>query len=286
MSVNKVIASFIIIEYHSIEDVLQCINSIKNYSLGFSYEIVISSNSLYNTSKQNELKSKHPKIIWSFNEINGGFAYGMNRGIALANGKIIITQNPDTRIINNKLFTAINLFESDPKIGIVGPKILNKLGQIQDTCRPFITPQVIIKRFLKRKLNKSKAILETTINYNRMQSVDWVIGAFMIIRSSTLKKVGGFNEKYFMYFEDMDLCLHFWEEQFKVIYFPDLIIEYEGDRKSTLKKNGKFFNLGINKYTFIHLKSYYSFLKSGGSHKINRIKSLKITDSNQEKFSS
>ena len=148
--------SFIIIEYHSVDDVVKCVNSLSKNCNDLKYEVIVSSNSQYEHQKQNLLVKSHPEIIWSFNERNGGFAYGMNRGIARAHGKYIVTQNPDTRILNNKLINVIDLMRSTPDIGIVGPQILNKAGQIQDTCRPFLTPTIIAKRFFKRKFLKNK----------------------------------------------------------------------------------------------------------------------------------
>ena len=73
----------------------------------------------------------------------------------------------------------------------------------------------------------------------------------MIIPRSTIELVGILSEEYFMYVEDMDYCFNIWKNNLKVYYYPELVVEYEGDRKSSK----------INRYTIYHLKNYYIFLK-------------------------
>lgn len=267
--------SFIIIEYHSINDVIKCVNSLKENCRGLNYEVIISSNSLYDIEKQRSLVKTHPEIIWSFNGKNGGFAYGMNRGIDKSQGEYIILQNPDTSVLTNNLDEVLEFMRDDKSIGMIGPQIINNSGEIQDSCRPFITPVDILKRFIKRKLNGSKAILESEFDYNKTQPVNWVIGAFMIISRGLINEVGMLNEKFFMYVEDMDWCFRVWDNGYKVIYYPQLKINYEGDRKSTLK-NKNFLPVSFNKYTYYHLKNYIIFIHSHGLKKIKRMQNVTI----------
>lgn len=267
MKQDSIDVSFIIIEYHSIEDILLCVNSIRKTTSELKYEVVISSNSLYDADTKKKLQEDHPEILWSFNSKNGGFAYGMNKGIKKANGKFIILQNPDTRIINNKLINALRYLKENPEIGILGPQILNRKGEIQDSCRVFLTPSIIITRLFKRIFSNQKSILEKHFNYQEIRNVNWIIGAFMITSKEAIEKVGLLDEKYFMYVEDMDWCLRFWENELKVTYYPVLKIEYEGDRKSTLGKKS-FLPIAINRYTKIHIKNYLLFLKTHGIKKL------------------
>lgn len=267
--------SFIIIEYHSVDDVIKCVSSLKENCKDINYEIIVSSNSLYDINKQNILITSYPDIIWSFNKKNGGFAYGMNCGIKMANGEFIVLQNPDTTVQNNKLSEVLEYLKRDETIGIIGPKILNHLSEIQDTCRTFLTPRVIFSRLIQRKIYKKKAILDSEVNYDKIQQVNWVIGAYMIISKKALDEVGLLNERFFMYVEDMELCLRFWEKNFKVIYYPPLVIKYEGDRKSTLGMS-KYLPFPINKYTFIHIKNYIIFLNEHGIRKIKRLQKFHL----------
>lgn len=265
--------SFVIIEYHSLEDVLLCVESINENVSGVNHEVIVSSNSMYDSSKQVQLTYDYPHIVWSFNEHNDGFAYGMNSGIRKTKGDFIVLQNPDTRIQNDKLSDALQYLKENRGVGVLGPQIMNDAGEIQDTCRSFLTPGTIVSRLLKRKINKKGAVLDKDYDYSKIQSVNWVIGAYMITSRKALEKVGLLNERFFMYVEDMEWCLRFWEKDLEVVYYPPLIINYEGDRKSTLAKS-KFLPFSLNKYTFIHLKNYVIFLNEHGLGKINRLRKL------------
>jgi N-acetylglucosaminyl-diphospho-decaprenol L-rhamnosyltransferase len=247
------ILSFVIIEYHSLNDILKCIISIQNLNLNFEYEIIVSSNSQYNKNQQEKLIDRYKSIKWSFNKYNNGFAYGMNCGIRLAKGKYIILQNPDTKIINGDLKRVFSFMEKE-NVGLLGPQIVNSKNEIQDSCRPFMTPIKLMKRLYYRYINgKKSSVLDLEFDYSKIQTVDWVIGGFMIIPRSTIDKVGVLSEKYFMYIEDMDYCLNILKNNLKVYYYPELVIEYEGDRKSSKL-------MFFNKYLYVHIKNYLIFV--------------------------
>ena len=243
-------ASFVIIEYHSIDDILKCITAIQNLNLDFEYEIIVSSNSQYNKDQQDKLIDDYKSIKWSFNKYNNGFAYGMNCGIRIAKGKHIILQNPDTKIVKGDLKQVFSFIEKE-KVGLIGPQIINSKQEIQDSCRPFMTPLKLMQRLYSRYIKGKQSILDHQFDYSKIQTVDWVIGGFMVIPRSTIDLVGLLCEDYFMYIEDMDYCLNIWKNNLKVYYYPELIIEYEGDRKSSK----------INIYTMHHFNNYFAFLK-------------------------
>ena len=245
--------SFIFIEYFSVEDIKKSLRIIDSNSYSFKYEIIISSNSLYNKETKKELKSKFNSVIWVFNKKNGGFAYAMNRGIKICSGDFVIIQNPDTKIVKNKLDDAINFLKNNRQVAILGPKIVNKNNKVQDSYRDFFSLNQLIERQFKKIFIQADKLYEAEQLILKPRFVDWVIGAFMIIPAETFKKIGFFSEDYFMYVEDMDLCYRASINNLKVVYFPDLVIQYEGDRKSSIFKNTP------NKYTLIHLKSLATF---------------------------
>ena len=125
-------ASFVIIEYYCMKDVLKCISAIQNLKLDFEYEIIVSSNSQYNKDQQEKIIDNHKFIRWTFNNYNKGFANGMNRGIRIAKGKYIILQNPDTKIVKGDLKQVFSFIEKE-KVGLIGPQIINSKQEIQDS---------------------------------------------------------------------------------------------------------------------------------------------------------
>lgn len=238
----------------------ECVDSIVETCIGIEKEIIVSSNSHYPKDKQSELVIKFPQINWIFNNRNGGFAYGMNSGLKRSKGDILITMNPDARISTKSIKTAIEFLLSRKDVGMIGPRIIDNNLKVQDSCRPFMSISHFFKRSMKRLLTGQDVLLEKEFHYEKTQSVDWVIGAFMMVKRDAFKKVGCLDENYFLYVEDMDWCMRFWKRGYKVVYFPELQIIYKGDRKSTFSvTEGK-----ISRYVYYHMKSYMRFLMKFG----------------------
>ncbi len=253
--------SFVIIEYHSVQDVSECAISIISTCENINTEIIASSNSEYPAAKQAELVNEFPNINWVFNKKNGGFANGMNSGLKQCSGEIIAIMNPDVRIHNRGVNKAIDFIKKNNQVGLIGPKIIDEKGLIQDTCRPFMTPLHFLRRIPARIFKSKNVLLEKHFDYSKSQPVDWVIGAFMMIKRSAFSQVGGLDNQYFLYVEDMDWCMRFWKKGYQIIYYPALEVKYKGDRKSTSIITERKF---INRYIYYHFKSYIRFLLKFG----------------------
>lgn len=242
--------SFVIVEYHSINELIECCSCIKERFYGkLEFEIIISSNSIYPQRKRMEIQEQFNYLIWVFNERNGGFAYAMDHGLAKAIGDVFIIMNPDVKI-EVGILDMLSYFLSDPNIGIIAPKIINEQGLLQDSFRDFITPLNFIKRHFTRVFNYEKLVVTAA----HPQKVDWVIGAFMMTRRSVYEKVGGLDEKYFMYCEDMDWCKRMYQVGLDVIYYPGAVIEYEGT--CSARRSWK--------YTVIFIKSLFRYWSKFG----------------------
>jgi N-acetylglucosaminyl-diphospho-decaprenol L-rhamnosyltransferase len=245
--------SFVIIEYYSIEDITQLIESLKRNFEEYKYEIIISSNSLYKADVQNNLIRQFPQVIWSFNKKNGGFAYGMNQGLKRASGKYLIISNPDI-VIGDGLDSLLFFMNNNPFIGVCAPQIMDNEGTIQDSCRRYVSlPQFIIRQ-LRRILFHKGFILNHCYDYNKIQTVDWVCGAFMVISRSAYDATNGFDCSYFMYAEDLDFCTRVRKKGYEIVYYPKMHIIYEGSRSARKSK----------KYAAIFLKSHLLYWKKFG----------------------
>lgn len=244
--------SIIIVEYHSIDDISLCLNSIHK-QVNIPIEIIISSNSEYSIDKQNTIKQNYPYCIWSFNEKNGGFAYAMNKGLSIANGDYMIIMNPDCKI-KTGLKNMIDFIYNNPSIGAIGPKIIDENGYLQDTCRNYVSLPSFIYRQIKRIITRKESILNNTFNYNNIQTVDWLIGAFIMVSRKAYKLTKGMSEDYFMYAEDLDWCTRIRKSGLEIVYYPKAIIEYKGTRSARKSK----------KYAKIFLKSHFTYWKKFG----------------------
>ena len=249
--------SFVIIEYECMKDIYACIDNIKNACNNISYEIIISSNSTYKTEQRRLLQEKLPSVKWVFNQKNGGFSSAMNSGILISSGEAIVLINPDVRISCGHIRKVFDYLMAHQNVGLIGPRIIDGNGDIQDSCRSFMGLKELIYRTIDRVYHSKNVLLDRTFDYGSTQPVDWVIGAFMMVKRAALAKVGLLDQNYFLYVEDMDWCKRFWECGYFVVYYPEFEVVYEGDRKST---RALYTKSVFNKFSFIHFKSYLRFL--------------------------
>lgn len=240
--------SIVIVEYNSLDELQRCAESLQK---GFSckVELIVSSNSCYGKQKQEEALSLFPQFIWSFNEMNGGFAYAMNQGLKLATGDYLIIANPDC-VFMDKLDEMVTFLQQHPEIGAIAPQIVDESGEIQDSCRHYISVQSFIWRQIRRKLTGKEVLLNTRVDYSKVQTVDWVIGAFIMVSRAVYEKTGGLSDDYFMYVEDMDWCTRIRLAGWEVVYYPKVKIQYKGTRSA--RKNTGSAKIFINS-----LKTYW-----------------------------
>lgn len=241
--------SIIVIEFHSLCEIGALIQSLSEKA-DERYELIVSSNSLYPQDVQKKIVSDTPTAKWIFNNLNGGFAYGMNEGLKIARGDILIVMNPDVKI-KTSLDSMMRYITENSQVGIIGPKVVDEVGIIQDSFRHFITPWGFFLRQLGWIKDKGKLHVK---DFKDPIKGDWVIGAFMMCRRDFYEKVGGLSDDYFMYCEDMDWCKRAHLAGYDVVYYPDTIIEYKGTRAA--RKSWK--------YAKIHLKSLFTYWRKFG----------------------
>jgi GT2 family glycosyltransferase len=249
--------SFVLLEYHSKEMIPGCLENIRKKTSSIDYEVIIVCNSAYNFTQRTELNHLFPWVRWVFNEKNLGFAGGMNSGIHCCSPETayIIIMNLDCTIRDGFLCDCVHFMDTNEKVGIFGPIIVNRDGNLQDSARHFLTPLRLIKRQWKRWSQK-KIIVHEYEAPKIPSLVDWVIGAFMFVSCKAIDEVGLLDDKYFLYVEDMDWCMRFKKFGYQVFYYPDLVVEFEGDRKST---NAFIHPLKSKKFLWFHIKGLLRF---------------------------
>ena len=240
--------SIVIVEYYSLDELQRCAESLRK---GFSYEVelIASSNSCYPVELRDEIKSQFPQFKWSFNEKNGGFAYAMNKGLKLATGDCLIIANPDCVFID-KLDPMVDFLQRHPEVGAIAPQIIEENGQLQDSCRKYLSVQSFVWRNIKRIITRKELILDSCVDYSQIQTVDWIIGAFIMVSRTVYEKTGGLSEDYFMYAEDMDWCTRIRLAGWEVVYYPKVKIQYKGTRSA--RKNTESAKIFFNS-----LKTYW-----------------------------
>lgn len=232
--------SVIILNYKTLELTLNCIKSIKDADWGdLSYEIILVDNGSDEKIGETVMRD-FPDIIIIQNKKNLGMGAGNNVGIRQAKGEYIIIMNPDTTVFKDAFMMLYKLMESDNKIGIAGPKQFYPDRTLQYSAYKFPDLTIPIYRrtplgklsFAKRKLSE---YLMKDFNHNETKEVDWLLGSFLFCRAECLKQIGNFDERFFMYFEDTDLCRRAWRCHWKVVYCPKSVIIHNHKRESAGK---------------------------------------------------
>ena len=246
--------SIIIINYNSTKYLNRNLLSIRNSILDdIKVEIIlIDNNSKIKPNKS--LIEKYKIIYYELNE-NSGYSKALNFAILKSNGKFILTLNPDAFVYNDCIKEIYNYYCNDDSLGIIGCKIININKSFQlASRRKFPYFKYILPYFFKlHKLGLVNYYNYCNINIDKIQEVDSVSGCCMFFNKKTYDQVNGFDERFFLYFEDTDFCLKVKKMSKKVIYYPLARVEHI--------KNGSrsYRNFFFVKYHFF--KSFVKFYK-------------------------
>ena len=196
---------------------------------------------------------------------NVGFGAAQNRGIEAVLARYYFILNPDT-YFNPKKKTVqplFNFMEKHRKVGVIGPKVLYPDGTLQYSCwrfptflQPFFSRTFLGEKGLGRRCSSTYFMKD--FNHLHTIPVDAVMGSALFVRRDALKEVGGFDERYFMYFEDIDWCRRFWEAGWPVYYVHDIVLTHIHGRGSA-KVAGFFSALIKNKLTRDHIRSWLRY---------------------------
>ncbi len=172
--------------------------------------------------------SSWPKVKYRRNPVPKGFGANHNAAFRHCNAKYFCVVNPDIRIDSN-LFTELLAAMQDPQIGVVAPKVLDKFGKVEDSVRLFPN----FSNLIKRVLSISDGRYPTDSPHP--STVDWAAGMFLFFRAEAFDDIGGFDEDFFLYFEDVDICARLWMAGWKVMIHPGVSIVHEAQRESRKK---------------------------------------------------
>ena len=241
--------SIIIVNYNVKEFVKNLLYSLEKALRNFSAEIIIVDNASSDGSVD-DIKNKFPNVTLIANEKNVGFGKANNQGLEIAQGKYIVLLNPDTIVREDTFTKLIEFMEENTDAGMVTCKVLNPDGTLQLACRrSYPGPWVSFTKVtgLSKLFPKSKLFARYNLTYldeDKVSEVDAVSGSFMMFKKEVYEKVGGFDPRFFMYGEDLDLCYRVKSSGYKVYYVPVTeIIHYKGEstKRSSIDETKIFY---------------------------------------------
>lgn len=244
--------SIIIVNYNTKELLKKCLESIFRLPPSpWRYEVIVVDNNSSDGSVREirrwkrERGGERPELKLVENKKNLGFARANNLGLRKAGGEFILFLNPDTIVPPKTIPILVDYLRKHPRVGVVTCRVELPSGELDDACRRgFPTPWNAFCHFagLDRLFSRIRFFSGYTLGYlpaDKIQEIDACCGAFFLTRKKILEEIGSFDEKFFWYGEDLDLCFRIKQRGYKIIYYPKVkIIHYKG-ASSGLKKSSR-----------------------------------------------
>lgn len=216
--------SIVIVSWNVKSYLIDCIASILRHPAACTSEIIVVDNASTDGTAA-AVNEQFPSVRVMANAGNTGFARANNQGAAAAAGEYLFILNPDTLLLPDTLTALVAFMNRNPDIAMCGPRVLNDDRTIQRSVRGFPTWSAAFGRYTFLKyLGLFKGSLERwrcrRFDYAAQADVEQLIGAALLIRRTVFERLGGFDERFFMYYEEVDLCRRLNEQGLRVVYTP------------------------------------------------------------------
>ena len=231
-------ASICIVNLNARKHLGPCLSSLKDTLGDIPFETIVVDNHSWDGSNS-YIQSNFPETTLIENKRNEGYTRAMNQAMGYASGEFVILLNPDSTCEPDALKKLINFMETDPSIGICGPKVLNADGTFQKSCRRGIPrPQAVFSYFLglSNKYPNNKNFTGYHLNHldeNEVNEVEAISGSCSVIRKDVIDEIGFLDERFVIYQEDSDYCFRAKNKGWKIVYYSKSIINHIGGAGGT-----------------------------------------------------
>ncbi len=216
--------SVIIVNYRSGLILPDCLDSLFKFSPPLDFDVLVINNDAASDLAQAQ-EQQWPRTSYIQNQANLGFAAAVNLGISRSRGEFVLLINPDIIVQPGSIQGLLDTMYSHAEAGIVMPLLRNPDGSLQYSCRRFYSySTLLLRRAPLRRLYSNHPLVRKHLmldwKHDSLADVDWGLGAALLIRRSAMKDCGLFDERFFLYFEDVDICLRMWRGGWRVLYNP------------------------------------------------------------------
>lgn len=244
---SEINLSVIIVNYNTADELRTCIQSVTKHTKEISYEIIVVDNNSNDHSKT-MLEDDFPNVTSYFLPYNSGFSFANNYAMERSKSNYILLLNPDTLLTENSFLKMYEFLDNNPAVGAVGPILTDHQGNIRLTFHKFpnikthFIESLYIKPLIKRySLTKEQNVL---LSIEKPFEVDWISGGSFMVRRSIYDDIGGFDERFHLFAEDVDWCVRIKSIGWKVFYLPQIKIVHLGG----ISTHRNFFRLVLNRY--------------------------------------
>ena len=253
---------FIIIVHHRTPGFLKlCLDSVKQTCASLDYELVVV-DSMSTRESRDIVTERTASVQFLTSNENLGFSRGVNWGIKHSSGQYILILNPDIILTDGAVLRMLNFMKKHADVGMLGPQLRNFNNTIQQSYFSFYRPITIPARrgILSGFRPFRRALADFTMadaDTSKIQTPDWLMGSALMVSRAAVDQVGLMDERFFMYFEDVDWARRFWHNGYKVVYFPEAIFYHYHQRES--KSRFGVWDAILNRKTRWHIHSALKF---------------------------
>lgn len=253
--------SVLLVSHGHADYVRKCLATLPDGLRGLRYEIILIDN-LNEPGFADRIGGPQAHLTIVANTAPMGFGANVNKAAGLAAGRVLLVLNPDTAHVAGQVAEAVAFLEADARRGVVAARLVNTDGSDQRNFRGFPSLAVTALRALgangwRHQPRFFRRAMLADLQVSGPAQVDWVYGSFMLMRRSTFEQLGGFDEGFFMYYEDVDLCLRLRRAGLSTWLFPDLVFEHDHRRDSSRKV--------LNPHQRHHIRSLLRYVRKSGA---------------------
>ncbi len=254
--------SIIVLNYKTMRLLRECLRSIRFANPQLRFEVIVVDNASGDGTAA-MVRQEFPEHVLIESSANRGYAGGNNLGLAAAKGRHVMIMNADIFVKDGVLEELVRYLDAHPEVGMVGPRLVNGDGSAQESHYRFHTLDIPMLRrtplgatgWGSRKLD---AFLMKDVQPSGPTEVDWLLGGAVVARREAVAEVGLLDERFFLYFDDVDWCRRFWEKGWKVVYLPDVSLIHLHQRQSA---EGELLAVVTNPVTRIHIRSAVQYFR-------------------------
>lgn len=230
------VPTVVVVGYNSLLYLRRCLPPLQKEVSDHGGEIILVDNASTDGTRD-FVPVEWPWVRLIANRTNRGYAAGVNQGLRASRSDLVLVLNPDVVVRPGAIALLVEFMQANTHVGIAGPRLLNSDGTLQPSCRRFHTLSAIVSRrgplrALLRNTKWESRHLMLEWDHGTLREADWVLGACMLVRRHAIRDVGPMDERFFLYFEDEDLCYRMWAHGWTVCYVPTAEATHEYRRES------------------------------------------------------
>ncbi|MDO8638481.1 MAG: glycosyltransferase family 2 protein [Candidatus Daviesbacteria bacterium] len=255
---TKLALNIVIVNFNSGNFLVECLNSLDQVKDEANSKIWVVDNASSDDSVE-KARKKYPQINYLLNSENLGFGKANNIVLRQIKDEYILLLNPDTKVLPNTLKFMLDFLSKNPEVGAATCRVEKADGSLDlASHRGCPTPEAAFKYYF---LNDESLYHLVDRPMNKTHEIDALSGAFLFTRKSVLDKVGIFDEDYWLYAEDLDLCFRIKQAGFKIMYVPEVKVLHLKGVTSGLKKHSQAISTATKESRLRAFNSFYETMK-------------------------